>query len=430
MAVHLFFCYNNLMDLILFQQFGIAILLGSLIGLEREHRQQVYGYEIFGGLRTFALISLSGALAMFLSNYSAVLSGIVTVALFTIIIFSYFNASKNHGKVGVTSEIAAVVAYMIGILCGMDNFLLATCIAIATLAILHFKQPLHKWAHHIKNEEIVSTIQFIVITFIILPLLPNKGFGPYEFFNPYVVWLIVVFISGISFASYIAIKLFGAKRGIGLTGFLAGLISSTALTLSFSGQSKKNKTIVDPYVVAIVVASSAMFFRVLLEVAVLNRELLATLVLPMTVMGGVGILSALFFWFRDRKLPEEAQKHFQSMKSPFRLSPALQFGLFFALILFLVKFSESVIGDKGLYMTSVLSGVLDVDAITVSVSTLAKSEMAKLSATYAIIIATMVNTVAKGMIVLFLGNRKVAVKILAVFALMLVAGGISLLFLG
>lgn len=417
------------MDLTLFQQFGIAILLGSLIGLEREQKQQIYGYEIFGGLRTFALISLSGALAMFLSTYSAVLSGIVTVALFTIIIFSYFSASKNHGKVGVTSEIAAVVAYMIGILCGMESFLLATCIAIATIAILHFKQPLHKWAHHIKNEEIVSTIQFIVITFIILPLLPNKGFGPYEFFNPYIVWLIIVFISGISFASYIAIKLFGPKRGIGLTGFLAGFISSTALTLSFSGQSKKNKTIIDPYVVAIVVASSAMFFRILLEVAVLNRELLATLILPMSAMGGVGLLSALFFWFKDRKVPEGSQKHFESMHSPFRLAPAVKFGLFFALILFLVKFSESVIGNKGLYMTSVLSGVLDVDAITVSVSTLAKTEIAKLSATYAIIIATMVNTVAKGMIVLALGNRKVAIKILVVFALMLVAGGISLIFL-
>ncbi|MFH1218790.1 MAG: MgtC/SapB family protein [Candidatus Peregrinibacteria bacterium] len=416
------------MDLEIFKQLGIAVLLASLVGLEREQKYQKFGLDGFGGIRTFALIGLLGALAYFLSALSIFFSVALTVGFFGLLIASYVVVNGRYKKMGVTSEIAGVIVYLVGVLSGMERYLLATTVALATLAILHFKKPLHRWAQHLKNEEVVSTIQFVVIAFVVLPLLPNQAFGPYGFFNPYIVWLMVVFISGISFASYVAIKLFGAKRGIGLTGFLAGLVSSTALVLSFSGQSKKNERIVNPYVVAVIVASSAMFFRILLEVLVLNKELLPKILVPMLTMGIVGVIGVAFFWFKKEKLPESAQRDVLNMKSPFSLMPALKFGAFFAFILFLSKFANAVMGNSGLYLASAVSGLMDVDAITVSMANLAKSEITHGAAVGAITLAAMVNTVVKGGMFMILGARRVAWRILAVYGAMLLAGGAALMF--
>jgi uncharacterized membrane protein (DUF4010 family) len=250
----------------------------------------------------------------------------------------------------------------------------------------------------------------------------NQGYGPYEAFNPYIIFLMMALILGISLLSYVAIRFLGPRKGIGLTGFLAGLISSTALVLSFSGQSKNNKKIVNPYVFAVVIASSAMFFRILVEVFVLNKELLEKLVIPMGVMGGVGLIAAVVLWGKK-------DKDVLKMKNPLCLWPVLKFGVFFAAIMFLAKFMQEVLGDRGLYLTSLVSGIMDVDAITVSVANLAKNGLESSVAVNAIVIAAMMNTIVKGGMFLFLGNRKVALRILMIFAIMLVFGGISLLFI-
>ncbi|MBD3360456.1 DUF4010 domain-containing protein [Candidatus Peregrinibacteria bacterium] len=417
------------MDLEVFKQLGIALILSSLIGLEREQKYQKFGFEAFGGIRTLPLVGLVGALSFILFQYSVWIFVVLTLSMMALLTVSYYMVNKKSDTVGGTTEVATMLVYIVGILCGMQKFLLATSIALTVLLILHFKDPLHKWAKRLKNKELISTIQFVVIAFVVLPLLPNQGYGPYGFFNPYIIWLMVVFISGISFVSYIAIKLFGAKRGIGLTGFLAGLISSTALSLSFSGQSKKNKSIENPYVLAIVVASSAMFFRILIEILVLNRELLGPVSIPMITMGVVGIFSALFFWFRKEKVPSKIEDKLLKVKSPFSLWPALKFGLFFAVVLFLVNAGKEFMGEKGIYLTSLLSGLADVDAITVSMANLAKEKVSTNVAVNSITIAAMTNTLVKGGIFLLFGNKKVAWKILLVFVLMLIAGGVSLIFI-
>ncbi len=417
------------MDFELLKQVGIAVVLASLIGLEREQKYQKYGSDAFGGIRTFALIGLLGALSFILSAYSIVYFAILTAGFFSLVVASYFITCKRNNDIGATSEVAAILVYIVGLLCGMEKFVLATVVALAVLSILHFKAPLHKWAKHLKNEEIVSAIQFIVIAFVVLPLLPNQEFGPFGFFNPYIVWLMVVFISAISFVSYIAIKLFGAKRGIGITGFLAGFISSTALVLNFSGESKRNKGIVNPYVLAVVVASSAMFFRVLLEVSVLSPALLNKLLIPLVAMGGVGILSVLFLWVKKGKSSEKIEKEMLKIKSPFSIAPALKFGAFFAAISLLTKLGSEYMGDSGLYLSSFISGIMDVDAITVNMAEdFVSNKITESAAVVAIIIASMTNTFVKGGIFLALGHRKVALKIISIFALMLLVGGASLVF--
>ncbi|MBT4917797.1 MgtC/SapB family protein [Candidatus Peregrinibacteria bacterium] len=417
------------MNLEILQQVGIAVVLSSLIGLEREQKYQKYDYVGFGGLRTFALIGLFGVVSQILGEYSPVYFATMAAGFFGMLIASYIMVAKNNKRLGATSEIASILVYLIGVLSGMEQYVLATSVALLVMTALHFKETLHKWASHLKNREIVSTIQFAVIAFVVLPLLPNEVYGPYGFFNPYIVWLMVVFISGISFASYIAIKLFGSRKGIGITGFLAGLISSTALTLSFSSESKKDRKTINPYVVAVLVASSAMFFRIIAEVAVLNRDLLGDLIVPIGLMGATGLLGSAFFWFQKEKPSSAVAKKATIVDSPFSLKPALQFGAFFALILFLTKYAEATMGDNGLYLTSLVSGIMDVDAITVSVANLAKNGLSNSSAVIAITIAALTNTFVKGGMFLMLGNKRVAVRIISVFALVFLVGVLANIFI-
>lgn len=410
------------MDLILFQNFAVALILSVLVGLEREHKYQQSGVNAFGGVRTFALIGLLGAISYMLSTFLLIFSVVLLAGFLILVASSYVMSVRNNVGVGGTSEIAAILVYLIGFLSGMGHLLLATSIALVVLSVLHFKTKIHQWAKDLRDKEIISTIQFILIAFVILPLLPNVNYGPFEFFNPYVVWLMVVLISGLSYLSYIAIRLFGQKRGIGVTGFLAGFISSTALVMSFSGQSRENKNVVNPYVIAVVVASSAMFFRILVELLIVNKALFNFVLWPMVTMGGVGILSVLYFWLKQEKVSKKVKDHVLALKSPFNLAAALKFGAFFALILFLSKFLNSVWGDSGLYVASVFSGILDVDAITVSMGNLALSGLDIEIAAYAVILAAMTNTLVKGMMFLFLGSRRVALRIVFVFLLMILSG--------
>ncbi|MFA6917349.1 MAG: MgtC/SapB family protein [Candidatus Gracilibacteria bacterium] len=421
------------MDYSIFQQLGSAAILASLVGMEREHKYQVHHHDIgFAGLRTFTLIGVLGALSYIISRYMSNdwVFIVMTLGFMALIVLAYFISSKSSNGWGITSEIAAVLVYVVGVLCAMEQYVLATVISLAVFFILHFKTPLHNWAKKIRDEEFLSTAEFIVIAFVILPLLPNKAYGPYEFFNPYIVWLIVVFISGISFVSYVAIKLLGARKGIGLTGFLGGLVSSTALSLSFSAQSKKNTHIVKSYVFAMVVASSAVFFKALIEVAVLNPGLLGSLTIPMLTMGITGLISAAFLWVKkdDKEASKAVDRDMIKMKSPFSLSPALKFGILFAVILFMSKFAVEMMGNKGLYLSSVFSAFLDADAVFVSVANLAKTEITQFSAVVAITIAAVTNTIVKGVIFFVFGNRKVAFRLFSVYLLMFVAGAISFLF--
>lgn len=421
------------MDYLIIQQLGIAALLGSLIGLEREHKHQIRGgIGGFAGIRTYTLLGVLGALSYLIADFmdNEWFLMVMTLGFLGLIIATYFVVYTEYKGVGITSEVAAVLVYVSGILCALEKYLLATAVILGVFFILHFKTSLHQWAKKIRDEEVLSTAEFAIIAFVVLPLLPNESFGPYGFFNPYIVWLIVVFISGISFLSYIAIKLFGAKKGIGLTGFLGGIASSTALSLSFSAQSKKNMHIVKPYVFAMVVASSAVFFKALVEVAVLNPALLGKVMVPMLTMGITGLVSALFLWVKkdETELSKVVSRDMVKMKSPFSLIPALKFGLVFAGILFVSRFALEVMGNKGIYLTSVFSALLDADAVVVSAANMAKEALSHSSAVVVITIGTVVNTIVKGVIFFAFGNRKVAVKLAFVYLLMFAAGAISFIF--
>lgn len=410
------------MDLTVFYQLGVALVLSALVGLEREHRYQLDKSSGFGGIRTFSLIGLLGALAYVLDDTVPFLFIVITAGFLLFLVASYVMTSKFQASFGATSEMAAILVYLIGLISALELYFLATVIAIIVLLMLYFKDTLHNWAKSLKSRELVSTIEFMIIAFVVLPIVPDKAFGPYGFFNPYIVWLMVVFISGISFLSYVTIKLLGQRRGITLTGFLAGFISSTALTFSFSNESKKNRTVINPFALAVVIASTAMFFRVLIEVSVLNSELIEYLLFPILAMGVTGILGALFLWLKKEKVPKNFEDKMVHMNSPFSLFPAIKFAVLFSVIFLLTKFANDIMGERGIYITSVISGLMDVDAITVSMANSAKNGLDKETASLAIIIGAMTNTFAKGVIFSLFGNFKVALRILSVFGAMLIVG--------
>ncbi|MBU1992422.1 MAG: MgtC/SapB family protein [Patescibacteria group bacterium] len=416
------------MDLSLLQQIGTAVMLATLLGLQRESISLKNRRLSFAGIRTFALIGLLGALSSIVAAYSPALAILIAGSLLLIVVAAYVITAVMLKGIGATTEIAAIIAFINGVLCANEQYILATAITLIVLGALHFKGKLHSIAKEIKKNELISAVEFIIIAFIILPILPNEWYGPLEFFNPYVVWLMVVLVSGISFVSYVIVKLIGVKRQIGITGFIAGIVSSTALVVNYSQQSKENPKIINPYVFAVVVGTVASYFRVLLQVSAINRDLMYPLLIPMASMIVIGALGAFFFWNRSdtnrRKVVEEAVK----LKSPFKLKPALEFGFFFAVVLLFSKIMQTYFGTNGIYLASVFSSFTGINAITVSMANLAKTDITNVVAVTAITVAAMTNTVVKALVFGFFGNRAVTKWVALIFAGMFVAGGVSLLF--
>ncbi len=418
------------MEIEVFKQLGSALALAMIIGLEREHRYQLAGYRGFSGMRTNTLMGLFGAaIYTFFGDMPYIFASFV-LGFCALIVAAYIVTSKKSKDAGATSEISAFLVFVVGILCGMQEYLVATVMCLVIITISYFKRPMHKWAKKVKHVELMSTMQFMLITFVILPLLPNASFGPYEFFNPYIVWLMVVLVSGISFASYIAIKIFGTKKGIALTGFLAGFISSTALTYSLSRQSNQYKKVQLPFMMAVVIAVTGVYFRVIFEVAVVNSELLSKLLVPLLAMGGVGVLASVRLFVKHEPVPAIVEKKAVEMKSPFTLGPAINFAILFAFVLFLTKFMATVVGASALHVTSFITGFLDIDSIVISNARLAlDGDISETTASVAITLAVIANTLAKAAIFFFFGNKIVSKRLFLNLLPVVVIGLVATFFL-
>jgi uncharacterized membrane protein (DUF4010 family) len=288
---------------------------------------------------------------------------------------------------------------------------------------------LHHLVKRVSSEDLYATLKFAIISLIILPVLPNQNFGPppFDAFNPYKTWLMVVFISGISFLGYLLIKVVGAKRGIGLTGILGGLVSSTAVTLSFSERSQEGPHLARPFALAITLAWTVMFGRVAIEVAVLNRSLLAELWLPMVTAAGAGLAFCAYYYFAHRTHEEGDVQ----LSNPFELGPAIKFGILYAVVLIVAKAAQYYFQTAGLYAAAAVAGLADVDAITLSMAELAGSPggVEVSVAARAVILAVMSNTIVKGVIALSTGSKSLRKALLPPFALILVAAGMAVILL-
>lgn len=413
----------------LFIRFGVAVAIGFLIGLQREFAWGTKGREIVAGERTFALISLSGCLAAMLADFSDVpliLFGVILTVGGMAAVAYYVYALQGH--TGLTTEIAILVALMIGVLCYWGQLTLAAAIGIATTVLLSLKVETDRFVRALTRADISAALQFAVITAIILPILPNQALlpPPFDVLNPFKIWLMVVLISGINFLGYVLVKLVDPRQGIGLTGLLGGIVSSTAVTLGFAERSKRETGFEKPFALAIMAAWTMMFAKVLVEVGVVNFALLDLVWKPMVFAGVMG-LGYIIYLFLAQRTTEEGEV---TLGNPFDLSSAIKFGFFYGLILLVARSAEMFFGDIGVLVSSVLSGLVDVDAITLSVSDLSRTGLLDSGvAARAVVLAAMSNTLAKGAMVMLSGSPGLRRAMLPGWLLVLITGVVAALFI-
>lgn len=406
----------------LFYRFGVALFIGILVGLQREYAHDVDDapeQKSFAGVRTFALLGLAGCTAAFaaeLLNSPWVLIGLLAPIGALIAIAYYILASA--GSVGITTEVAAVVTMLTGALCYWDQLALAVALGVTTTVLLSLKIELHGFVARLTREDMLAALKFAIITAIILPILPNTNYGPppLDVINPYKIWLMVVLISGISFLGYVLFKVLGTQRGTGLTGLLGGLVSSTATTLSFSQRSHKSGQLAKPFALAIIIAWTIMFGRVMVEVGAIYFPLLQELWLPLVAAAAAGLVYGILLYLAPRADDEE-DVH---ISNPFELRPAITFGILYGIILLVARAAQVYLGDTGVYLSSIASGLADVDAITLTMTELSRSgNLALPTAARAIVLAVVANTVVKGGIVLAAGSRSLRMAVLPGFVLIL-----------
>ena len=407
----------------LFCRFGVALAIGFLVGLQREYAHGGSDRQIFAGERTLALMGLVGCAAAMAADVLASpwpFVGII-IAMGAMITVAYFIMAQRGG-VGLTTETAALLTVIAGALCYWGHLGLAVAIGVTTTVLLSLKMEMDVFVRRITREDVYATLKFAVITAIVLPVLPNQSVGapPLDVLNPYKIWLMVVFISGISFLGYVLVKVVGSRQGIGLTGLLGGMVSSTAVTLSFAQRSQREAELAKPFALAITVAWTVMFSRVVVEVAALNGALLRVLWLPMAASAAVGLAYGVYLYFSQRT-DEEGEVAFSN---PFELGPAVKFGLLYAVVLLVSKAAQMYLGNTGVYLSSVVAGLADVDAITLSMAELSRAAggVSLITAQRAIVLAAMSNTVVKGSIVLTSGSPALRRALWPGFALMLVTG--------
>jgi uncharacterized membrane protein (DUF4010 family) len=391
-------------NLRLLESFLIALALGVLIGAERgiaRARRQIDEKATFAGIRTFTLISLLGALSLYFSNYFGKFFFVVAFFGFSLLVTAaYLITSKKQDDVGTTTEITAILTFLYGALCLSEYRLLAIVLAIFTTVILYAKKPTHAFVGRITDEEFYATLKFAIIAFVVLPFLPKDDY--LGFFNPYRIWLIVVIVSGIEFVGYVIMKLMPPRKGITVMGFLGGIISSTALVINASRESKRGKTLTNSLAFSSALASSTVFLKLIIEVYIVNKALVEKVAVPMIIMFILGTVGLLFLWKRSKL--EEGQ--ISDLKSPFIIAPAIKFAAFFAFIIFLVTFANKYLGVSGVYVTSGIGGLANLDAPTVSLASLAYKQITAEVATLGIIIAACINTISKAGIAFLLGSKE------------------------
>lgn len=420
----------------LLYRFGVALVIGLLIGLQREyafrrHNEPDGEDELLAGARTFPLIALLGsatALGVDLLEAELLLAAVVVVLGGLLAVAHYCRSREND--IGLTTEVAALVTLFSGALCYWDHLEVAAALGVTVAVLLALKVQTHTLARTIDREDVYATLKFAVITAVVLPLLPREGFGPppFDVLVPYNVWLMVVFISGISFLGYVLIKAVGPRRGVGLTGILGGMASSTAVTLSFSQRSHDASDLARPFALAIILAWTIMFIRVLVEVAVLNRPLLGVLWKPIGAALLVGALYGVYLYWAP---PAEAQQEPDAFKNPFELGPAITFGVLYAIMLVAANAARSYFGNAGIYVSSFASGLADVDAITLSMAQLSQpdGQVAVPTAARAIVLAAVANTLVKGGIVMVAGPRILRPYVIP-GALLMLGAALGVAFLG
>jgi uncharacterized membrane protein (DUF4010 family) len=407
------------------QAFAVSLALGLLMGLERERKP-----DPKAGLRTFALVALFGCLAALITEMTGsgwvIAVGLLAVA--AMMITAVTIDPPDDGDPPTTSIIALLICYGLGAAVWFGHGTLAVMAAIATTALLYFKTQLHGITRALTHKDLISILQFSALSFVILPILPDRNFGPFDTLNPYQVWWMVVLISGVSLAGYAALRIAGGAHGAPVIGFFGGLVSSTATTMVFARHARAEADFARTATVVILLANLMVTLRLLLVAALLAPKLLW----PLAMVLGLGLLLGLAVTIPGwRGLTAGGALPMPEVHNPTELKTALSFGLLYAAVLFLAAWLEDAAGSKGLYAVALASGLTDVDAITLSSLRLYNQDkLAEQQAVVAIALATLANLGFKSGLLVTIGGSALARRALPGLAAIAagIACGLALLF--
>ncbi len=398
-----------------FKVLAIALAIGLLIGLERgwHTREKGEGMRI-AGLRTYGLIAVLGALWGILAQQAGIaLMGLAFLALTSVLLVAYSKSLNKFEDYSITSMVASLITFTLGALAVFGHSTLASASAVVIAFLLGFKPLLHSWMNKLEQRELEATLKLLLISVVLLPILPNRGFGPWEAVNPYLIWWMVVLIAGISYLGYFAIRIVGNRHGPVLTGIFGGLVSSSALTLNLSRLAKAHPNMQNALAAGILTACATLFARTLLLTSILNPELFQLLLPALSLMSVFTYAMAYLLWKNAKEFQENEEI---KLENPFQLEIAMKFGAFLVIILLLSKLLQIYFGNMGAYVIAAASGLADVDPITLSMSQLSKEGLELNVATQAILIAVMVNSGVKSMIAFFVGSRSLGIRVGAILA--------------
>lgn len=418
-----------------FVSLAVAVAAGLLLGAERQQSATAAGRSDFGGIRTFPMVALLGALgALARPVAGAWLMAALFAGVVALVVVSHARTASRD-EIGISTEVACLLAYGLGALAGMrdllpdsDRFLLVGTTTAAVLALLALKEPLHGFARRLSADDVYATTKFVVLALIILPVLPRGTFGPLDVIAPYKIGKMIALVAGVSFAGYAASRLVGSARGLLVAGLLGGLVSSTAVTMTYSGRGRAEPSIASLCAVAIIAACSTMFARLVVVVAIVDRALLPALAPPLAVTAAVGFAVA-FARYRKASAAAEADSREgaePALRNPFELRQAVTFGLLYGVVLFIAKAAQRGAGSAGLYASSVLAGLTDVDAITLSVVDMHRGGLASATAATAIMLAALTNTVVKAGVAISVGGAAVGRPVATTLGAGLAAGAVVL----
>lgn len=398
-------------------KFAISLIIGLLIGTERELSPAAKA-----GIRTFALVTLFGTLSGLIAEASD--SGwiiAVGAALVGVMMITAYMRDSQPGESGSTTVIAVLVSYCLGAMVWYGYGQIAGMLAIITTILLYFKAELHGVTHGLTRTDLVSIFQFAVLSLIVLPILPNTNYGPFGTLNPYQTWLMVVLVSGVSLAGYLAMRIVGERHGAPLLGLLGGLVSSTATTVVYSRNGRDHPEIGKIAVIVILLANLVVPLRLMLVTAVVAPDVLPALAPILGTGFALGIAGTFHFW---KKWNTTTGAPMPEVSNPTELRTALSFGALYAIVLLLAAWLSDIAGTRGLYVVALISGLTDVDAITLSSLRLNElGSLTKNEAVTAISIALLSNIAFKLGIVFTVGGSSMGWPVLR--GLLIVAAGIG-----
>jgi uncharacterized membrane protein (DUF4010 family) len=384
-----------------FLRLAVALLIGLLIGLDRERAEARKQVDLFAGIRTFPLIALAGAIpALRFESWGVVPLAASFLAVVGVTIVAYARTIRISG-IGATTESAALVTFLLGALAGAGQLVLAASVGVAVALLLNAKPFLERFSRTLSQTELNAALELAVISGIVLPLLPNRGFGPWQVWNPFEIWLVVVSVSAVSFGGFVAMRLFGQRRGLLLSGLIGALVSSTAVTMSMARRSREfpehSRLAAAATVLACAVMAWRMLFFAVAAGGALAREWLGVAI----AVSVVGVCASGWLVFRSALGALAAGR---ALHNPFSLRQAIGFALFYALVLVAMPAARAWLGDSGTYVLAGISSLVDVDAVTIAFARATSAGGALAKAVTAVTIALIVNTLMKLVIAIHWGS--------------------------